>query len=473
VETGSLVRLHPAIGVDPTQNPLVVAIGRLGTLQLTGGQVSVGDQSDRVAGNDVALINDGDITGHGRIDTGSFRNRLLGEVTVNPGQKLIIAATAEIDVNALNQIDPLLNFGLIEVIGTVDNRAEFEIMRGPGTPDNPTQRFINRLVIAPATPGVEFNGGVINAQHATLRFGSGIFNEGTIGFTVGTNIVKGPLINRVQPATAPVPGFNGRVIFGQNTTTVFEDELVLLGTNPPIPASAQIIVLDSGFTAVGLNMGLSLSNPSPINVAGDIALSGPINVNLQSDVLADLETFGPGQTYTLISFGGQAYSPIFNEEFDVWEPDYSEPLPDCSVVSGPCGLFTTIVPNISTLGPGFAGMLPIAQRMGQQIVLAFVDPALIGVTLPGDYNNDGKVDAADYVVWRKNEGTATPLPNDPFGGTIGIGQYELWRNNLGAMAGSGAGSGLGGAVPEPTGLALLLSGGLLALAHRRQRHTAA
>ena len=79
----------------------------------------------------------------------------------------------------------------------------------------------------------------------------------------------------------------------------------------------------------------------------------------------------------------------------------------------------------------------------------------------GDYNNDGTVDAADYVVWRKNVGTTTPLPNDPTGGTIGTAQYNTWRANFGDSAGSGSGA-AAGAVPEPAswwlaGLAMLLA----------------
>jgi hypothetical protein len=68
--------------------------------------------------------------------------------------------------------------------------------------------------------------------------------------------------------------------------------------------------------------------------------------------------------------------------------------------------------------------------------------------LVGDYNNDGKVDAADYVVWRKNEGTMNMLPNDPIGGTIGSAQYNQWRAHFGNMA--GAGGFAGQTVPEPT-----------------------
>ncbi len=72
--------------------------------------------------------------------------------------------------------------------------------------------------------------------------------------------------------------------------------------------------------------------------------------------------------------------------------------------------------------------------------------------LPGDYNNDGTVNAADYVVWRKNEGTTNMLPNDPIGGTIDERQFNQWRMNFGNMAGSGASA----AVPEPASVRLLI-----------------
>ncbi len=60
------------------------------------------------------------------------------------------------------------------------------------------------------------------------------------------------------------------------------------------------------------------------------------------------------------------------------------------------------------------------------------------VSLPGDFNNNGAVDAADYVVWRKSIGTPQA--------------YTLWRSNFGAP-GSGAGTRIGSsstaALPEP------------------------
>jgi hypothetical protein len=71
-----------------------------------------------------------------------------------------------------------------------------------------------------------------------------------------------------------------------------------------------------------------------------------------------------------------------------------------------------------------------------------------GVT--GDYNGNGVVDMADYVLWR-NGG---PLQNDATPGVQAT-DYDVWRSNFGNHAGSGSLAG-GAAVPEPGCLALVL-----------------
>jgi autotransporter-associated beta strand protein len=63
-------------------------------------------------------------------------------------------------------------------------------------------------------------------------------------------------------------------------------------------------------------------------------------------------------------------------------------------------------------------------------------------SLPGDYNGDGKVNAADYVTWRNNPGG---FPVDA---------YDTWRANFGNPPGSGSSLGEGAAVPEPAALVL-------------------
>ena len=64
------------------------------------------------------------------------------------------------------------------------------------------------------------------------------------------------------------------------------------------------------------------------------------------------------------------------------------------------------------------------------------------VSLAGDYNGDGIVDAADYVVWRKQNGSQT--------------DYNTWRSNYGKPSGSGSGTSEKASVPEPTTLVLLM-----------------
>lgn len=71
--------------------------------------------------------------------------------------------------------------------------------------------------------------------------------------------------------------------------------------------------------------------------------------------------------------------------------------------------------------------------------------------VPGDYNDNGTVDAADYVLWRKGG----PLENEvDTPGTVNAADYAAWRARFGNIA--GIGSDLGStAVPEPATAVLL------------------
>lgn len=83
--------------------------------------------------------------------------------------------------------------------------------------------------------------------------------------------------------------------------------------------------------------------------------------------------------------------------------------------------------------------------------------------LAGDYNDDGVVNAADYTSWRDALGQSITLPNETVTpGMVTVEDYNEWKANF------GAGSGAGGAVPEPTtiGLALLMSATLFSYRRR-------
>jgi hypothetical protein len=104
----------------------------------------------------------------------------------------------------------------------------------------------------------------------------------------------------------------------------------------------------------------------------------------------------------------------------------------------------------------------------------YIDNIRVGTTpvgSPGDYNEDGAVDAADYVFWRKAAGQGLDdLPNDnDDAGPVGESEYTLWRTNFGS--GTGGGGSLGG-VPEPASAGLLAIAVLCSLGTTRRRITA-
>ncbi len=94
------------------------------------------------------------------------------------------------------------------------------------------------------------------------------------------------------------------------------------------------------------------------------------------------------------------------------------------------------------------------------------------VGLPGDYNANQVVDAADFVVWRDNLGAATEASLNGNGdGMDGVdaGDYTRWKANFGATNGAGAGSGSSLAeVPEPVTWVLLI-GCAVGLSARRKK----
>jgi alpha-L-arabinofuranosidase/glucose/arabinose dehydrogenase len=72
--------------------------------------------------------------------------------------------------------------------------------------------------------------------------------------------------------------------------------------------------------------------------------------------------------------------------------------------------------------------------------------------LPGDYSDNGVVDAADYTVWRNHLNSTFQLPNEVAGvsdGMVTLADYDAWKQRFGnVLGGSGAGAGTV-AVPEP------------------------
>ncbi len=120
----------------------------------------------------------------------------------------------------------------------------------------------------------------------------------------------------------------------------------------------------------------------------------------------------------------------------------------------------------STLMNGCA--LPSGNRLyiTQTDLAVYADLGYPLAQLPGDYNDDGAVDAADYVVWRTSLGQfGANLPADGnLDSRIDTGDFAFWRAHVGTAAESSFAL---VNVPEP--LSILLFCNLMAIPTRASR----
>ncbi|MCI0331693.1 MAG: hypothetical protein L0228_00530 [Planctomycetes bacterium] len=148
------------------------------------------------------------------------------------------------------------------------------------------------------------------------------------------------------------------------------------------------------------------------------------NVNPLLGPLAD--NGGPTLTHALLA--GSSAIDAGDSNFDPADPD-GNPLTDDAL------------PN-DQRGAPFNRVFDGNSDGGSRIDVGAYELQPEGV--PGDYNRDGDVNAADYVVWRKFLGTSVAPPFSGADGdgdsSVDPGDYDVWQENFGeALPGSGGG----------------------------------
>ena len=115
------------------------------------------------------------------------------------------------------------------------------------------------------------------------------------------------------------------------------------------------------------------------------------------------------------------------------------------------GVNGAVIPDVTISGPG-----------------GFAYPVNLP-ELAGDYNENGVVDAADYVIWRDTLGSDSDLIADGNGNDlIDAGDYDVWRTHFGQTIGSGSAT-ESASVPEPSTLLLIGISAITLLGYRKAK----
>jgi len=79
--------------------------------------------------------------------------------------------------------------------------------------------------------------------------------------------------------------------------------------------------------------------------------------------------------------------------------------------------------NVSTVGP--------TNGLEQELIIHSFKYTPLAAPVPGDYNGDGEVDAADLQEWRNSYGSTLVLAADGNqNGVVDTADYTIWRNNF-------------------------------------------
>lgn len=285
-------------------------------------------------------------------------------------------------------------------------------------------------------PGVAFTLGS-TTQPSTVSLASTLTIKNTVGGG-GTTIINDAIsgVGGISVQNGATAYLNGTNSYSGTTTVQSTGKLFVNGAN----IGTNSVQVNSGVLGGTGSIAGQVNNfatIAPGSSIGTLTIGGNVTMNTNSHLAIELD-------------GGTSDKLVVGGNLNLSSVDF---LDVSGIGSGPGWVIATyggtLTGTFNNITPGYT--LNYGTGTNSQITL-IAPPS--GVA--GDFNNDGKVDAADYVVWRKNVGTTNILPNDPTGGTIGTTQYNTWRAHFGQPAGSGAGANATAAVPEPATLVLLI-----------------
>lgn len=435
IRNGALVQ---AVLAGTPLNPPFPAIVGIGINPSSSGHIIVdGNQSMLQLRRDLAV---GDL-GQGTL---SIRNGGFVQIT----DKTVASATVgnlgrlELQGGTFDGSSPLIGFGTTvngymggsgEARGTFRFNGQATLGAKPGDRLRFHNDVSNQGSVTINAGEIQFNSAFTNVaagggfptgrvsleNGGTVRFATPLVNNGVIANAHGVTNIHGVIDNP------------GTIVVARDTVATFHDVVTSSGTITVLPGGNALFLGDLIFTSAGagagadagdfgadwgggaagsggtsLILGIDPENPggasSHVDVSGVANLSGTLVLSLESGFASLV-----GQSLNLITAGNVVGT------FD-------------SIVLPP-------VPNDLAVGLTYT-----PTGLSMQI-------SAIPDILPGDFNNDGIVDAADYSVWR-----------DGLGSLYTQADYDKWKSHFGQQRIVGSGS-LASPAPEPSTMLILLA----------------
>ncbi|HEX5470488.1 MAG TPA: hypothetical protein VFW73_01310 [Lacipirellulaceae bacterium] len=249
----------------------------------------------------------------------------------------------------------------------------------------------------------------------------------------------------VSTSAASSLDFDGVVAFGGHTLNIAASSNVRFQN--VLDDATGGIVNNAGMLSGGGRINANLNNQSggvvsPGDGLGTLRIDGAFTQDDSSSLAVELGGYTAGQFDVLAVTGAATLSGTLTVSFvNGFSPTVGDSFTVLTTTAG-------IVDNGLLLGGASAGSFYF-NIVGDGLVLH--------AGLLGDYNQNGIVDAADYVIWRKTLGSTSDLQADGNGNhLVDASDYDQWRVNFGRTLTGGSSASSIVAVPEPSIAILLL-----------------
>lgn len=481
--------------------------------------------------SDTSLTLNGPISGAGTLNASygplvlGASNTFTGGVTIGSSAMLQLANAGALNAASPNSVNMLggtlsLNGNSITVTGLSSSSSAAIVQNGGAaaatlTVENSTNNTfagvlgfsVNNLLLRKISTGsLTLSGSADNVGVAVAASGGTLILAKTSSTSPDVHAVGGGGLT-VSGGTAQLAGTGGDQIYNFAPVTINSGTLDMNGRNETVyqlsmqgtgiastgalvnaAAAASTLTTINGTTLTGnATIGLSQSSGTlalnsgingnfaitkvgagTLRLSGSSTFSGGFNLNQGKLLVKSPGAIGTGpltiaSTATLgIEIDGSANPPFCDHINVVGQLSLSGTLA-VSVV----GSFTPAAGNSfdildwGTLTGTFTSIqlpaLPSSLEWNTSQLYSTGVLSVATAALPGDFDHNGIVNAADYIVWRKGLGT-----------TYTQSEYDTWRSHFGQIAGSGSGTSVNAAVPEPAILVLVMFA-VAGLFLRRQR----